>query len=411
MLPSSAGSRQSSADSNSTFGWLEARFAPLAHRFGEAPVILALRDGLPFSFIGLILGLAGFLIFAQSGNPVQRFHGAFAKGRLVLTLDVGFTAMSVALIVTLAVVLARRVKYPLWLSLVTMTGAFALSLPHPAVATIEDYAKALGASGLFLAIVVALTCTAAMSFGRRRLGERGLYVGAVGVLALAALAFSLHFSLARVLAEVIAPLASLGDSYTGLLVIALLQTALWLVGIHGPALLAAVVTPIYLNLQLLNTAEALHHQPLEHIVVVSTFLFVFPGGAGATLPLTILLLRSKSSRLRKVALAGIAPSLINTNEPILLGIPLVFNPYLAIPFLLAPAALVTTTYLAMATNLVSKPAYYIPSSVPSVVSVFLATLDWRAVVLVIVNIALAMAIYYPFVRIYERAEVAREQAK
>ena len=411
MLPSSVESRQSSAGSNSPFGWLEARFAPLAHTFGEAPVILALHDGLPFSFIGLVLGLAGFLLFAVSGNPVERFHSAFAKGMLVFTLDVGFTAMSVALILTLAVVLARRVKYPLWLSLPTMIGAFVLSLPHPAVASLEDYAKALGASGLFLAIVVALTCTAAMSFGRRKLGRSGLYVGAVGVLALAGLAFLLHFSLASLLAEVIAPLASLGDTYTGLLVIALLQTALWLVGIHGPALLAAVVTPIYLNLQLLNTAEALHHHPLEHIVVVSTFLFVFPGGAGATLPLTILLLRSKSSRLRKVALAGIVPSLFNTNEPILLGIPLVFNPYLAIPFLLAPAVLVTTTYVAMATNLVSKPAYYIPSSVPTVISVFLATLDWRAVVLVVINIGLAMAIYAPFVRIYERAEVAREQTK
>ena len=411
MLPSSAESRQSSADSNSPFGWLEARFAPLAHAVGEAPVILALRDGLPFSFIGLILGLAGFLIFAQTGNPVQRFHDAFAKGRLVLTLDVGFTAMAVALIVALGIVLARRVKYPLWLSLGTMLGAFVLSLPHPAVATIEDYAKALGASGLFLAIVVALTCTAAMSYGRHRFGTRGLYAGAVAVLALAAAAFMAHVSLARLLAEVIAPLASLGDTYTGLLVIALLQTGLWLVGIHGPALLAAVVTPIYLNLQLLNTAEALHHQPLEHIVVVSTFLFVFPGGSGATLPLALLLLRSKSSRLRKIALAGVVPSIFNTNEPILLGIPIVFNPYLAIPFLLAPAALVTTTYVAMATNLVSKPAYYIPSSVPSVVSVFLATLDWRAVVLVIVNILIATAIYYPFVRIYERAEIAREQAK
>jgi PTS system cellobiose-specific IIC component len=411
MLPSSAESRQSSAGSNSPFGWLEARFAPLAHTFGEAPVILALRDGLPFSFIGLVLGLAGFLLFAVSGNPVERFHSAFAKGTLVFTLDVGFTAMSVALILTLAVVLAQRVKYPLWLSVPTMIGAFALSLPHPAVATLGDYAKALGPSGLFLAIVVALTCTAAMSFGRRKLGPSGLYVGAVGVLALAGLAFSLHFSLASLLAGVIAPLASLGDTYTGLLVIALLQTALWLVGIHGPALLAAVVTPIYLNLQLLNTAEALHHHPLEHIVVVSTFLFVFPGGAGATLPLTILLLRSKSSRLRKVALAGIVPSLFNTNEPILLGIPLVFNPYLAIPFLLAPAVLVTTTYVSMATNLVSRPAYYIPSSVPTVISVFLATLDWRAVVLVVINIGLAMAIYAPFVRIYERAEVAREQAK
>ena len=203
------------------------------------------------------------------------------------------------------------------------------------------------------------------------------------------------------------PLATLGDTYSALLVISLLQAALWIVGIHGPALLAAIVTPIYLKLQFDNTAAALAHHPLPHLVVVSTFLFVFPGGAGATLPLALLLLRSKSGRLKKIAYAAIGPSLINTNEPLILGLPLVFNPYLAIPFVLAPLILVNTTYFAMKFGAVAYPAYYIPSSVPTVISVFLATVDWRAIVLAVANIAIATAIWFPFVQLYERAETAR----
>ncbi|GAC1421096.1 MAG: PTS sugar transporter subunit IIC [Candidatus Velthaea sp.] len=414
MLPSSAGSKQSSADSNAErsdlspfFGWLERKVEPYAQRFGEAPAILALRDALPFSFGGLIAGLIGFLLFAEHGSVVERFRHAFSSGRLVLTLDVGFTTMSLVLVCALAVVLSRRVRYPALLSIPTTLGVFALSMPHPRAAKIEDYALALGASGLFLAIVVSLMTAGALSIARARLGARYIWAGAVGIIAVAYGAFELHLSLAKALGALIEPLGTLGDTYTALLVIALLQAGLWLVGIHGPALLAAVVTPIYLKLQFANTAAYSHGDVLPHIVVVSTFLFVFPGGAGATLPLALLLLRSKSSRLKKIAYASIGPSLINTNEPLLLGVPLIFNPYLAIPFLVAPAVLVTTTYLAMKFGLVHYPAFYVPSSIPSVISVVLATLDWRAVILILVNIGLATAIYAPFVRILERAELAK----
>jgi len=389
---------------------VERRVEPYAQRFGNAPAIVALREALPYSFGGLIAGLLGFLIFAEHGSLVARFKHAFSTGRLVLTIDVGFTTMALVLIVALGVVLARRVHFAWWLFVPTTLGVFALSMPHPgAGATYEIYSRALGAQGLFLAIVVAMLTTGAFSLARKNLGERFTWVGAPAILLVAFIAFELHLSLAHALGVGLEPLTTLGDTYTALLVISLLQSALWLVGIHGPALLAAIVTPNYLKLQFDNTAAALAHHPLPHLVVVSTFLFVFPGGAGATLPLALLLLRSKSGRLKKIAYAAIAPSLINTNEPLILGLPLVFNPYLAIPFLAAPATLVTTTYVAMKIGAVAWPAYYVPSSVPTVISVVLATVDWRAVVLVVFNIALATAIWFPFVRVYERAELARER--
>jgi PTS system cellobiose-specific IIC component len=70
--------------------------------------------------------------------------------------------------------------------------------------------------------------------------------------------------------------------------------------------------------------------------------------------------------------------------------------------------LATTTYLAMRTGLVHVPAFYVPSPIPTLISVVLATFDWRALVLALVNIGLATVIYAPFVRIFERAELAKE---
>ena len=103
------------------------------------------------------------------------------------------------------------------------------------------------------------------------------------------------------------PLGRLGDTLTALLLITLIEGLLWAIGIHGPALLAAVVLPVYLQLQAENTQALIAGRPLPHIVTVSIFMFVFPGGTGATLPLVIMLLRSKVKRVRTIALAAMGP--------------------------------------------------------------------------------------------------------
>ena len=223
-------------------------------------------------------------------------------------------------------------------------------------------------------------------------------------------ALLLGFSLATALAHALAPLANLGDSLTALVILTLVETALWVVGIHGPALLAPIVLPVYMGLQAQNTEALAHHAPLPHIVTVSLFLFVFPGGAGATFPLVLLLLRSRVRRARTVALTALGPAIFNANEPLMFGLPIVFDPALAIPYVLTPAVLAMVSYTAVAHGLVSRPALYIPSSVPVFANVFLATKDWRACVLVLVNIAIGLAIYAPFIPGYERRESAKAAA-
>jgi cellobiose PTS system EIIC component len=171
---------------------------------------------------------------------------------------------------------------------------------------------------------------------------------------------------------------------------------------HGPALLAAIVTPVYLTLQMQNTAAYAHHEALPHVVVVSLFLFVFPGGAGSTLALAALLAFSRVPRLRTVGRASLVPALFNTNEPLLFAAPVVLNPFLIPPFLIAPLVLATITYCAVVFGLVGRPIYYVPSSIPTAISTYLATLDPRAIALAAINVVVSAAIYLPFVRAYER---------
>ena len=360
--------------------------------------MVAIRWALPVSFVGLFVGLIAFMLPAH-GTLLQRFQLSFAAA---------FGVMSALLVMVLTYDLAPRRAVPRWLALFVAATAFGLSLPYERHESFEGLATSLGSSGLFLAIGIALATVAGLSIGRARLGiVAGSLAGAAAVIGVALGLRAFGISLTAALDYLIAPLGHLGDSLTALLIITLVETLLWTIGIHGPALLAAVVLPVYINLQLANTQALAHDRPLPHIVTVSMFLFVFPGGAGATLPLVLLLMRSKVRRIRRVAFATILPSLINANEPLMFGLPLVLNPVLGVPFVLAPLVLAALSYEAMAFGFVSRPAYYIPSTIPIPIGAFLATRDWRSVILMLINIAVGLAIYLPFVNAYERAERLR----
>jgi len=334
-----------------------------------------------------------YFMATGSGALAQRFAGALVPA---------FAPMSLALVVLLSISLVRRMPLSLPLLLVSSLGSFLISLPHGAWSSFNGFVRSIGAGGLFLALLVTFANAAAMTLGARRHERYGQLAGtAAAVFAFVCLSLS-GVSLAALLLQAIAPMAALGDHASALVIITFVDVALWMVGIHGPALLAPVVTPVYLHLVFENFDAYAHHRPIPHLVTVSTFLFVFPGGAGATLGLVLVLLRSKVARVRRTALAALVPSLFNINEPLLFGLPIVLNPAFAIPFIVAPTILAVITAVATATHLVDRTIYWIPSTVPTLIGVVLATKDWRAAVLACVNIAIATLIYIPFVRWYER---------
>lgn len=365
--------------------------------------MVAIQKALPVSFVGLFVGLALFMSTQPEPTLLLRFSHSFTAA---------FGVMSTLLVVVLSYDLAKRRD----ISPVFATGvafvAFVLSLPFDRANSFATLMKTLGSSGLFLAIGIALVTDALLAFGRRRLGSKvGTAAAAVLVVGVAASLMLLHVSLTSGLNAAIAPLGNLGDSLTALLILTFLETLLWTIGIHGPALLAPVVLPVYINLQLQNQDAFAHGMPLPHIVTVSMFLFVFPGGAGGTLPLVLLLTRSKVKRIRTVALATLLPSLANVNEPLMFGLPLVLNPVLGVPFVVVPLVLAVVSWWAMNLGLVARTIYYVPSAIPIPFGAFVATNDWRSVVLMFVNIGIGAAIYLPFVAVYERNERARKPAE
>jgi len=421
MSPSSGESKPSSASSKRLLAYgdgavarLERAVAPFAERFARDPAVVALQQSLPLAFAVVLAVLVALVAIPLPASP------GVVPARLRDGIPSAFAFGSFAMAALLAARLATTLRYPVVATVGAALVALLLAMPRDALRALRLFVESrgahgtgafghtLGASGLFTAIVVALATAGAIGLGRRRLGARnGTAAGIAALLALSALLFAANASLAGALAFALSPLAQMGDSFAALLALTAIQSALWVVGIHGAAMLAALVLPVYTDLQFQNTAAAHAHAPLPHLVVVSTFLWVFPGGGGATLPMVLLLLRSRVPRLRRVAVATVVPSLLNANEPVMFGLPVAFNPILAVPFVLAPSVLATITWLALHFGLVRAPVYYIPSTVPALLNVFLATFDWRAVVLLAFNIGVSGAIWLPFVRVYERTEAAR----
>jgi cellobiose PTS system EIIC component len=397
MSRSSVASKPSSAASKAFLAF-EARAVPIMRRLGELAFVAAVRDALPWSFIGLAAAFAAILALQW------RSTAALPLGlRLASALLPAFGVMSMALVIVLPFRLAKLARYSAGALLAGSAGGFLLALPRPAGNDPVAYLRLLGASGLFIAILACGVSAAWIVLARRALAAPFAdYAGAVLGIATFAGLFAVHVSLPAAIAAAMHPIARLGDTYFALMTIVAIETVLWTAGIHGPALLAAIVTPVYLTMQMQNTHAFAQHLPLPYIVVVSLFLFVFPGGAGATLPLAALLAISPVTRLRRVGRATLLPALFNLNEPLLFAAPVVFNPHLILPFVGAPLVLATVTYAAVATGVVARAAFYIPSSVPTLLSTYWATQDLRAIVLVSFNIALATAIWYPFVRAYER---------
>jgi PTS system cellobiose-specific IIC component len=202
-----------------------------------------------------------------------------------------------------------------------------------------------------------------------------------------------------------------GDSLAAVLLVVLIDSGLWLIGVHGLAVLAAV-KPLWLAALAENMAAVSSGASPPHIFTQEFFIwFVWQGGSGATLAFALCLLFARSKQLRLVGKAGILPAIFNINEPLLFGAPVVMNGKLAPPFVLAPVIGVIITWSAMHYGLVRPPYIEVVWTLPAPIGAYLSSGgDPRAVVLQLLNLAIALVLWWPFVRRYDRQLLAAEQA-
>lgn len=203
-------------------------------------------------------------------------------------------------------------------------------------------------------------------------------------------------------------ISDIADTWWGFLIIIFLIHFLWWFGIHGATIMSSFYQPIVLANMAANAQNGANHffagDPMNAFVII--------GGSGATLGVAIwLATRARSVQLSEIGKVELVPALFNINEPILFGLPIVYNINLFIPFVLAPLASGLVGYIAIATRLVPKIITMQPWPTPIGLSGFIATASWQGAILSIVCALVAFVIWYPFIRNYDRKLLKQETIK
>ncbi|MBP0048143.1 PTS sugar transporter subunit IIC/EAL domain-containing protein [Marinobacterium sp. AK62] len=181
----------------------------------------------------------------------------------------------------------------------------------------------------------------------------------------------------------------------------LFNSVLWFFGVHGYHALLPLMDG-------LNEAVHLNHSTVMAggsgltYPMNTAFLgaFVFIGGSGATLSLALaILLTTRVKSLRFLGLASLPFALINVNELLLFGLPIIFNPRLLIPFLVAPVLNVLIGQTAIMLGWVQAPFMDVPFNSPVILNAYLATGgNFGAVLLQLVCLTAGVLVYRPFIK-------------
>lgn len=431
-------------------GFLEKNVMPIAGRIAEQRHLQAIRDGLVLAMPLLIIGSI-FLVVAALPIPgypefMADVFGEEWQTKLLYPVNATFDIMALIVSFGVAYRLAEKYKVDPVSAGAISVSAFLLATPYTLSFTPDGAKDAIdvggvipvqfmGSQGLFVAMLLGLVATEIYRYiiqknivikmpeGVPPAVARSfvaLIPGLVVILVVWAIRLlieltsfeSIHNVVSTMLSK---PLGLLGGSLIGALIAVLLVHLLWSSGLHGATIVGGVMGPIWLSLMDENRKvfQADPSADLPNVITTQFFdLWVYIGGSGATLALVVvMILRARSTQVKSLGRLAIGPGIFNINEPITFGMPIVLNPLLIIPFVLIPLVLTVTTYVAMSTGLVAKPSgVAVPWTTPPLISGYLATGGKiSGIVLQAINFVIAIVLYYPFLRIWDKQKLKEEQ--
>lgn len=210
---------------------------------------------------------------------------------------------------------------------------------------------------------------------------------------------------------VFSPLASFGQTLPGFILLCFIPAVLYSMGISS-WLFGAVATPIYLAGIQANIDAVAAGQAATNIATsetVFTAALITMGGMGATLGLNVLMMFSKSVKLKTLGRIFIGPSIFNINEPIMFGAAVVFNPILMLPVWINSIVGPAIVYIVMSLGWLNIPATLNQvGQVPVPISTVMITQDMRGVLWAAVLFIVYLVIWYPFFKVYEKECLAEE---
>ena len=422
---------------NFLVGIIEKRLAPMAGVIAQQRYVLAIRDGfiaaLPFMIVGSFMLV--FIFPPISSNTSFQFAKAWLnfsanyREQLMLPFNMSMGLMTIFISVGVGASLGKQYS----LDPIT-TGLLSLMSFMLVAADLKNGALSMqyfSGQGIFTALLCSIYATEVYRWLKKRsitikLPEQVppgvsrsfevLIPVIVIMMTLHPLNLFVHHATGMILPEAIMamlkPLVAASDSLLAVILAVLLCQILWFAGIHGTMIVTGIMNPFWMANLASNQAALAAGEAIPHTFVQGFWdHYLFIGGVGSTLPLAILLIRSRAAHLRTIGRMGFVPGLFNINEPILFGAPIIMNPILFIPFVFIPVINAILAWYAIDLGLVEKVVMLTAWTTPAPIGASWAT-NWAIapVVLCFICMAIAALMYYPFVKAYEKTLLAADDS-
>lgn len=375
---------------NGFIAFMEKYFIPYAAKIGGQRHLVAIRDGFITTMPLMILGSFAVLINNFPIPAYQKFmNNLFGEGTWQAfggnVWNGTFAILALLIAFTVAYNLAKSYdKDPLSSAVVSVATFFTIGAIAPGADGVAN-TGGLGSTGLFLALIIAILSTEIFT---RLSGSPKLIIN---------------------MPDGVPPAVS--RSFAALL-LAFVSAFLWFFGLHGANIIDPFMQTINIPAIEANVKALEAGKELPYIVNKPFFdSFVNLGGTGATIGLiiAIFIVARKHKAYMTVSKLSAAPGIFNINEPMMFGLPIVLNPIMFIPYILAPLVLVTVAYFATAIGWVPACTIVTPWTTPPIIGGALATQSIAGGVLAAVNLGLSILIFLPFAKIAQIQELRREK--
>ncbi|MGN1183549.1 MAG: PTS sugar transporter subunit IIC [Faecalibacillus sp.] len=419
---------------------LEKLLTPLANKLGNQRHLQAISDGMMMSLALIVVGSI-FLIIANPPINLDlvdlNTSNVFLKALIgwkqwavanynTITIPYTMTMGLIGLMTSFGVAYSLAKKYQMNCAI---NGIISMSVFLMISAPVNDGQLSmsyLGSDGLFVALIIGLLSVEICRF----VGQRFVFTFpesvpsavthfvnsllplAANIIIIYGMNLILMAATGKALPDLImsalTPAISSADNLWVYMGIFAFSNILWLFGINGSSIIFPIVfvlglTNSGLNAELVNAGKA-----ATHVMNLQMYRYAVLGGGGNTLGLVILMCLSKVKHIKSIGRLSIVPGICGINEPVIFGGPIVLNPILAIPFVLMPCISIGLGYLVQTMGWVSMGYIIDPSFTPFFAQGFLSALDIRNVIFMFVLIAISVAVYYPFFKIYEKSLIEKE---
>lgn len=408
--------------------WLEQSFAPKMNTVSHNIWVVTIKDSilqiLPFILLGSIFSVGTIL-------------ESFVKLPFTFWTPYGWTMGIVSVLVAFLIPFnfceKKRLRKQRIVAGCSGLILFFISISPTLAAdgTVGFGSSAFGAGGMFCAIVTGvIVCIVFNLFGKftffkedspipdfvRQWFDVLLPIGIIifGGFLLIQVA---NVNLFNIVNQIFMPLQSVLNTWYGFIIMLFLYCFIYSMGISGwvlnPVAQPVMLQSVAANMALVAAGTATAASMQMYTQTLLTVCYVWIGGIGCTMPLVILLFFSKSKKLKALGRACIGPSLFNINEPVVFGC-IAWNPLLMLPMWIIGIVIPAITWIGCKViqfapiPTVQFDFWYCPYPIGTWVS---TNGSLAAILLVLISFVVALAIWYPFFKVYEKQCIAEERTE